>query len=396
MREFFVRCRNRKYLRNAFFKPLFLYLSVAIIFNKSTSGLNPFEQTNEYLPESLHKAGRQNENDSSSITNSTSNSTFSIEFKEGEHFPTVRFPLGTYGAILFPAIISAYLFLWLTIVCECFLVPCIQGISSRLEWSPDISAVTFMAAASSSPEMFVNILATFLTKSDVGVGTVLGSGLFAMLLVPAFCIIFSSSKVLKVEFWPILRETFAYMISIIALVIVLADNKVMWYEAVTLIIIYFMYLMILYFNDELKFKVDAIIAAIHRKRDSGSLIEPILPLIPKPESYTIRKWKVHKTILAKIEWILMWPIISVLRMTIPTFWNTRFHQLFIITFIMCVGWIGVLCYGISWMITALGNETTVPESVMGLTLLAAGMSIPETISGVIVAKQGRRLKTECI
>lgn len=61
MREFFVRCRNRKYLRNAFFKPLFLYLSVAIIFNKSTSGLNPFEQTNEYLPESLHKAGRQNE-----------------------------------------------------------------------------------------------------------------------------------------------------------------------------------------------------------------------------------------------------------------------------------------------------------------------------------------------
>lgn len=55
-------------------------------------------------------------------------------------------------------------------------------------------------------------------------------------------------QVLKVEFWPILRETFAYMISIIALVIVLADNKVMWYEAVTLIIIYFMYLMSKYFN----------------------------------------------------------------------------------------------------------------------------------------------------
>lgn len=54
-----------------------------------------------------------------------------------------------------------------------------------------------MAAASSSPEMFVNILATFLTKSDVGVGTVLGTGLFAMLLVPAFCIIFSTSKVKK-------------------------------------------------------------------------------------------------------------------------------------------------------------------------------------------------------
>lgn len=38
--------------------------------------------------------------------------------------------------------------------------------------------------------------------------------------------------------------------------------------------------------------------------------------------------------------------------------------------------------------TVLGNKLSMPESVMGLTLLAAGMSIPETISGVIVANQG--------
>lgn len=31
-----------------------------------------------------------------------------------------------------------------------------------------------------------------------------------------------------------------------------------------------------------------------------------------------------------------------------------------------------------------------PETVMGLTLIAAGMSIPETISGVIVANQGEQ------
>lgn len=37
----------------------------------------------------------------------------------------------------------------------------------------------------------------------------------------------------------------------------------------------------------------------------------------------------------------------------------------------------------------LGNKLSMPESVMGLTLLAAGMSIPETISGVIVANQGQ-------
>lgn len=43
----------------------------------------------------------------------------------------------------------------------------------------------------------------------------------------------------------------------------------------------------------------------------------------------------------------------------------------------------------------LGKTFSLPETVMGLTLIAAGMSIPETISGVIVAKQGKHygLKT---
>lgn len=64
-----------------------------------------------------------------------------------------------------------------------------------LDLSPDVAGATLMAAASSSPELFVNILATFLTKSDVGVGTVLGTGLYALLIVPALCILLTSSKV---------------------------------------------------------------------------------------------------------------------------------------------------------------------------------------------------------
>lgn len=64
-----------------------------------------------------------------------------------------------------------------------------------LEWNLDVAGVTLLAAASSSPEMFINILATFLTKSDVGVGTILGTGLFALFLVPALCILLTSRRV---------------------------------------------------------------------------------------------------------------------------------------------------------------------------------------------------------
>ncbi|XKL60419.1 hypothetical protein PGB90_007476 [Kerria lacca] len=352
----------------------------------------------------------QNQNDD------FTNKTFAIVFKKGDHYPTIIFPLGNFGELLFPAIITAYLFLCLTIVCDCFLVPCVQGISTRLEWNLDVAGVTLLAAASSSPEMFINILATFLTKSDVGVGTILGTGLFALFLVPALCILLTSRRVLKVDCWPIIREITAYLLAMIALVTVLADEIVEWYEACCLIAIYFIYLIVLKFNDQLQAKFESCIAAIHRNRTAGGLIEPILPLLPKPgrlpismsvedifyvledhtpDFYTMTQWPINRSLLAKIEWVLMWPIITLMRMTIPTFWYTRLHYLFILTFAMCVAWIGVLSYCISWMITILGNRISLPESVMGLTLIAAGMSIPETISGVIVSNQGYETLALC-
>jgi len=36
----------------------------------------------------------------------------------------------------------------------------------------------------------------------------------------------------------------------------------------------------------------------------------------------------------------------------------------------------------------LGNEFSIPDSVMGITLLAIGMSVPEMVSSIAVARQG--------
>lgn len=35
-----------------------------------------------------------------------------------------------------------------------------------------------MSIATSAPELFVNIIGTFITQSDIGIGTVVGSSLF--------------------------------------------------------------------------------------------------------------------------------------------------------------------------------------------------------------------------
>lgn len=48
-----------------------------------------------------------------------------------------------------------------------------------------------MAAAASSPELFINCVGTFVTKSDLGVGAIVGSAVFNVLAVPACCGLFA-------------------------------------------------------------------------------------------------------------------------------------------------------------------------------------------------------------
>lgn len=55
----------------------------------------------------------------------------------------------------------------------------------------DVIGATFMAAATSSPELFINCIGTFVTMGDLGVGTVVGSAVFNILAVPACCGLFA-------------------------------------------------------------------------------------------------------------------------------------------------------------------------------------------------------------
>lgn len=59
--------------------------------------------------------------------------------------------------------------------------------SPGLHMESDVAGATFMAAASSSPEMFINCVGTFVTEGDLGVGAVVGSAVFNVLAVPACC-----------------------------------------------------------------------------------------------------------------------------------------------------------------------------------------------------------------
>lgn len=50
--------------------------------------------------------------------------------------------------------------------------------------------------------------------------------------------------------------------------------------------IIYMFFLVLYCNDDLRFKFESLAAAIHRKRTAGRLIEPIIPLLQKPGNFS--------------------------------------------------------------------------------------------------------------
>ena len=68
--------------------------------------------------------------------------------------------------------------------------------------------------------------------------------------------------------------------------------------------------------------------------------------------------------------------------------KTTFISRFVLSFLISVSWICVYSYVMVWMITVIGFTFGIPDTVMGLTFIAAGVSVPDCLSGVAVVKEG--------
>jgi Ca2+/Na+ antiporter len=55
---------------------------------------------------------------------------------------------------------------------------------------------------------------------------------------------------------------------------------------------------------------------------------------------------------------------------------------------MTIVWLCLLTYLMVWMVTIIGFTFGIPDSVMGITFLAAGSSVPDALSSVLVVRQG--------
>jgi len=95
-----------------------------------------------------------------------------------------------------------------------------------------------------------------------------------------------------------------------------------------------------------------------------------------------------KTALMRIYYIIKFPIVILLFFTLPDVRRPKLRKLYPLTFLGSIIWIGGFAYLMVWWASTTGAALGIPDEVMGLTFLAAGTSIPDLITSVLVAKQG--------
>ncbi|XP_041986747.1 sodium/potassium/calcium exchanger 4-like isoform X2 [Aricia agestis] len=313
------------------------------------------------------------------------------------------------GAFLLYVLFGIYSFTLLAIVCNDFFIPCVELICEDLKIPQDVAAATFMSVATSCPEFFVNVISTFLTQSDMGIGTIVGSAIFNLLGVAAIGGL-AAIRPIKIKCRPVTRDVLIYMFNVGVLVAIVWDGQVEWYEALVLGILYICYF-VLMFNSVRLFRLyDRLIAKMCNKKNSEITVPDLKedgisnkgfdsdePETNNHEKVTdldeeikpkksIFRFPSEKSMVYKIWWLYVWPLRLVLGLTIPS--PVSYRRFYPFAFIMCIIWIGVNSYFVSWSMTIIGETLFIPESVMGMTFLAFGGCLPEACSIFIMSRRG--------
>uniref|UniRef100_A0A673IH78 Solute carrier family 24 member 4b n=1 Tax=Sinocyclocheilus rhinocerous TaxID=307959 RepID=A0A673IH78_9TELE len=318
------------------------------------------------------------------------------------------------GGVLLHIIAALYMFLALAIVCDDYFVMSLEKICEKLNLSEDVAGATFMAAGSSAPELFASVIGVFITHGDVGVGTIVGSAVFNILCIIGVCGIFAGQVVL-LTWWAVFRDSFFYILSVVALIVVIKSSKVYSRGSVVMVdeIINasppnyrfpeagLRVMVTNHFGPKTRLRMASRLIITERQRlvQSANGVETAVvdgkPDIENgnvPEDKTTEEKESELTspfrLPGETKWLISWPLLLILYFTIPNCAKSRWEKYFMLSFILSTVWIAVFSYFMVWMVTIIGYTLGIPDVIMGITFLAAGTSVPDCIASLIVARQG--------
>jgi hypothetical protein len=157
------------------------------------------------------------------------------------------------AAVLLPILLILWVFIGLAVICDEFFQISLEKISAALKLSPDVAGATFLAAGSSAPELFTSATDAFGESSSIGMGTIVGSAMFNILVIVAASasVAGKGGASLNIDYRPVTRDVCFYLLSIILLGLFFHDSKIVLHEAVILCGGYVVYIYFMTRNEEI-------------------------------------------------------------------------------------------------------------------------------------------------
>jgi K+-dependent Na+/Ca+ exchanger-like protein len=256
--------------------------------------------------------------------------------------------LNDIGELLFYLLLLLISFYLLNFFSEHYFIPSLDEIGKKLKMSSDISGATLMAAGSSAPELAVVVISVLKAGNHeaIGVGTIVGSALFNLFIITGTVMVII--KKAKLVWQPLTRDLLFYGLSVILLVVAFKDGHISVFEAMGFVIGYVLYISVLYtWKKIFPYKDIESIDDLEEEETMPGRLEAFLKII-------FRKSK-NKYI----------------------------------AFFMSIVAISLLSWTLVESAIKISAILQVPEIIVALTVVALGTSVPDLVSSIIVAKQGR-------
>ncbi len=250
----------------------------------------------------------------------------------------------------------------------------LNNIAQWLKLTPDVAGATLLALGTSAPEISTALISLFQADANpaTGVGTIVGSAIFQMLVVIGFS---AFVRTCLLDWRPVVRDSAAYAVSIIMLLWFIQDGKFTFWESLSFVGAYLVYLFVLFLWTKRANRTHVASKNVVQEHSRKSELEPE-PQKPVQE----------RNLPNKLLYYFTWPI-KTLFSIIPD--TKRNPQWTIPVFFISLGIIGVACYFMVGAAEAFAGHLGIPAAIIALTILAGGSSIPEMISSAVVSKQGQ-------
>ncbi|XP_065296690.1 probable sodium/potassium/calcium exchanger CG1090 isoform X1 [Dermacentor albipictus] len=90
----------------------------------------------------------------------------------------------------------------------------------------------------------------------------------------------------------------------------------------------------------------------------------------------------------RLLWLVLLPLNTLLFFTVPDCKRDRWRNWFPLTFLMSTVYISVFSYLLVWIITIIGFTLDISDTVMGLTFLSIGVTLPDVVASLLVVRRG--------